>query len=81
MEGNSGHFAVPSAAFDIVHAGFSVLVLTHKNHYDTKPKAHSGEAIAELLRDSVSDTVYFFLEEHNLDDDFDIRAFVTNRNW
>ena len=40
-----------------------------------------GEAIAELLRDSVSDTVYFFLEEHNLDDDFDIRAFVTGRNW
>ena len=40
-----------------------------------------GEAIAELLRDSVSDTVYFFLEEHNLDDDFDIRAFVTDRNW
>ena len=34
-----------------------------------------GEAIAELLRDSVSDTVYFFL------DDFDIRAFVTDRNW
>ena len=40
-----------------------------------------GEAIAELLRDSVSDTVYFFLEEHNLDDDFDIHAFVTDRSW
>ena len=44
MEGNSGHFAVPSAAFNIVHAGFNVLALTHKNRHDTKTEGHSRKA-------------------------------------
>lgn len=66
---------------EIIHSMGALQALKRKLQDGERDPEKLGEAIAELLRDSVSDTVYFFLEEHNLDDDFDIRAFVTDRNW